>query len=406
MEVREASAHYAVLAGPRVPKGYKQTEVGVIPEEWMVLPLGRLITSVEYGSSAKSNAKGRIPVLRMGNLQEGKIDWNDLVFTDDESEIHKYSLVSGDVLFNRTNTVDLVGKTSIYDGEFPAIFAGYLIRINVDSARLDSKFLNYVLNAEFSRKHSAKVLSVAIGQANINGQKVKTYPIPTPPTVAEQRAIAAALSDVDALLAKLDQLIAKKRDLKQAAMQQLLTGQTRLPGFSGEWEVKRLGEICTMKSGEGITSASIDEHSEFPCYGGNGLRGYTTRYTHDGRYALIGRQGALCGNVVNVEGRFFASEHAVVVTPLKGTDIHWLAVVLARMNLNQYSESSAQPGLSVSKLLTMSWTVPPLPEQTTIAALLSDMDAEIAALVARRDKTRALKQGMMQELLTGRIRLV
>ena len=110
--------------------------------------------------------------------------------------------------------------------------------------------------------------------------------------------------------------------------------------------------------------------------------------------------------MVSVDGRFFASEHAVVVTPLKGTNIQWLAVVLARMNLNQYSESSAQPGLSVSKLLVMSWAVPPLPEQTAIATVLSDMDAELAALEARRDKTRALKQGMMQELLTGKIRLV
>ena len=164
-----------------VPVGYKQSEVGMIPENWKVVPLGQLIFSVEYGSSSKSNAKGHTPVLRMGNLQGGKIDWNDLVFTDDESEIKRYSLISGDVLFNRTNTIDLVGKTAIYKGERPAVFAGYLIRINADETLLDSRFLNYVLNAEFSRKHSAKVLSVAVGQANINGQKLKSYPIPLPP---------------------------------------------------------------------------------------------------------------------------------------------------------------------------------------------------------------------------------
>jgi type I restriction enzyme S subunit len=111
--------------------GYKQTEVGVIPEDWNVVPLGRLVRSVEYGSSAKSDVRGLVPVLRMGNLQAGQIDWTDLVYTEDQAEITKYTLRRGDVLFNRTNTIDLVGKTAIYEGEQPAIFAGYLIRINV-----------------------------------------------------------------------------------------------------------------------------------------------------------------------------------------------------------------------------------------------------------------------------------
>ena len=156
-----------------------------------------------------------MPVLRMGNLQDGKIDWQDLVFTKNEFEINKYQLHSGDVLFNRTNTIDLVGKTSIYNGERPAIFAGYLIRIKVDKSLLTPNFSTTVLNTEFSRKYSSKVLSIAVGQANINAQKLKTYPIPLPPTKAEQDAIGEALSDADALIEALEQLIAKKRQVKQ-----------------------------------------------------------------------------------------------------------------------------------------------------------------------------------------------
>ncbi|MBK6999874.1 MAG: restriction endonuclease subunit S [Rhodoferax sp.] len=190
-------------------------------------------------------------------------------------------------------------------------------------------------------------------------------------------------------------------------MQQLLTGQTRLPGFSGEWEVAQLTSLCGMKSGMGITSADIDDFSPYPCYGGNGLRGYSSRFTHDGGFALIGRQGALCGNVVGVEGKFFASEHAVVVTPKSQIDVRWLTYVLATMHLNQYSESSAQPGLSVSKILMLDLDVPPSKsEQTAIATILSDMDTELAELESRLAKARHIKQGMMQELLTGRIRLV
>ena len=222
----------------------------------------------------------------------------------------------------------------------------------------------------------------------------------------EQEAIADALSDADALIESLAQLLAKKRDLKQGAMQELLTGKRRLPGFSDQWQTKRLGDICHMKSGASITSENIDAFSQYPCYGGNGLRGFTSEHTHDGAFALIGRQGALCGNVIVLSGKFFASEHAIVVTPSRGTDVNWLALVLTRMNLNQYAESSAQPGLSVSKLQSFTCVAPSFDEQAAIASIISDMDTEITTLASKLTKARHLKQGMMQALLTGRIRLI
>ncbi len=182
--------------------------------------------------------------------------------------------------------------------------------------------------------------------------------------------------------------------------------QTEVGVIPEDWEIKRLFSVCSMKSGEGITSADIDEYSPFPCYGGNGLRGYTKRYTHDGSYALIGRQGALCGNVLGLAGQFFASEHAVVVTPFPQTDICWLKFVLRNMNLNQYSESSAQPGLSVSKLSDLPLAFPPtLAEQEAISTTLSDTDALIESMEQLIAKKRQIKQGAMQELLTGKRRL-
>jgi type I restriction enzyme S subunit len=161
-----------------------------------------------------------------------------------------------------------------------------------------------------------------------------------------------------------------------------------------------------MKSGEGITSVSIDAASDFPCYGGNGLRGYTKTFTHDGNFVLVGRVGALCGNVLRVSGRFFASEHAIVVTPTKAADPDFLSFILARMNHNRLSESSAQPVLTVSKLLKLEVRHPPTAEeQGAIAAVLNAMDAELDAIDVRLNKTRALKQAMMQALLTGSVRL-
>ncbi|HHT9138827.1 MAG TPA: restriction endonuclease subunit S [Candidatus Wunengus sp. YC60] len=167
-----------------------------------------------------------------------------------------------------------------------------------------------------------------------------------------------------------------------------------------DWGVTRLGELSYMKSGETITAKRISEIDTFPCYGGNGLRGYTSGYTHNGNFALIGRQGALCGNVQFVNGKFYASEHAVVVTPKVGTDIKWLYYMLVDMNLNQYSESSAQPGLSVAKILRLPITLPPTKaEQTAIATALNDADKLITELEKLIAKKRNIKQGAMQELL-------
>ena len=284
----------------------------------------------------------------------------------------------------------------------------------------DCRFLLYALmSSGVQRNLLRKMGGSTVGHAKVDD--IRNLQIPLPPTLAEQEAIAEALSDADALIESLEQLLGKKRLLKQGAMQELLTGKKRLPGFEinpgykqtemgvipEDWEVARLATVCSMKSGEGITSTSIDQFSKYPCYGGNGLRGFTTRFTHDGRYALIGRQGALCGNVLGVEGKVFASEHAIVVTASARTDISWLTFILGEMRLNQYSESSAQPGLSVSKLLSLDVAHPPTKaEQAAVATILSDMDTEIAAIEAKLAKARQLKQGMMQELLTGRIRLI
>jgi type I restriction enzyme S subunit len=388
--------------------GYKQTDAGVIPEEWGAEALGHHV-EIKSGESPslflfKNDGIPYFKVEQLNNnskylsdtpyffLGDKKVPWNSLIFPKRGASIllNKVRILKQDA-FMDTNMMTLTAK-----------------------APLDHEYLYYALTyIELWRIAD----TTSIPQINNKHIIPLVVPIPPPP---EQRAIAGALSDVDELIDGLDQLIAKKRDLKQATMQQLLTGQTRLPGFETkrgykqtemevipqDWETATLSALSSMKSGEGITSTNIDQFSKYPCYGGNGLRGFTTRFTHDGRYALVGRQGALCGNVVGVEGKFFASEHAIVVTASPRTDIRWLTLVLGEMHLNQYSESSAQPGLSVSKILSLIIACPlSKAEQTAIAEVLSDMDAELAALEQRRDKTRALKQGMMQELLTGRIRL-
>ncbi len=379
-----------------------------------------------------------MPVLRMGNLQSGRIDWNDLVYTDDEQEIAKYALRPGDVLFNRTNTIDLVGKTSIYAGERPAIFAGYLIRVNVNKDKLDSRYLNYILNTELAKKYSLKVLSVAVSQANINGQKLKTYPVPLPPTTTEQSAIANALDDADALLAAQDALIAKKRAMKQGAMQELLTGKRRLPGFSGEWEVKRLGDHLEFL-GKGANSRAElmnDGRVRYLHYGDiHGTNEVLLNPTitampflpeakavrldrlGDGDLVFADASEDLDGVGKSVElqsvGKFevVSGMHTIAVRFDKGILADGFKAYLQfipsfQTHLRRLASGTKVYATNMSHIASAEVKLPSPAEQVAISAVLTDMDAELTALEAQRAKTVQLKQGMMQALLTGRIRLV
>ncbi|HRD67476.1 MAG TPA: restriction endonuclease subunit S, partial [Candidatus Competibacter sp.] len=273
------------------------------------------------------------------------------------------------------------------------------------------------------------MLKIMGNRMGLNFGQVRRICVPLPPE-REQRAIAAALSDVDALLDGLDRLIAKKRDIKQAAMQQLLTGQTRLPGFSGEWEVKRLGDCLLSQPDYGINAPAtqysdrlptyiritdITEDGQFrpdPCVSVQST--YADRYLLNDGDLVFARTGASVGKSYHYrlqDGSLVFAGFLIRVRPDPNTLVS--AYLAAYVSTRPYwnwvklmSMRSGQPGINSNEYAQLLICLPPIGEQTAIAAILSDMDAEIAALEARRDKTRALKQGMMQELLTGRIRLV
>jgi len=151
------------------------------------------------------------------------------------------------------------------------------------------------------------------------------------------------------------------------------------------WDLKKIQYISRLKSGESITSNQIEKDGNFPVFGGNGLRGYYDSYTHDGDYVLIGRQGALCGNINYASGRFWASEHAVVVHNTTNLNVLWLGEILRTMNLGQYSTSAAQPGISVENIGRLKLPFPPLEEQETIARFLDYKTRQIDALIAKKE---------------------
>ena len=197
-------------------------------KKWKWKTLGDLCDDIEYGSSSKSKADVGVPVLRMGNIQDGRLDWGKLVYTDDKAEIKKYLLKHNDVLFNRTNSPELVGKTAIYKSEMPAIFAGYLIRIHRKEDLLDGDFLTHFLNSQIAFDYGKTVVISSVNQANINGTKLKSYPIPAP-SLSEQKAIVAKLNDLSEETQRLARLYERKLAVLEALKRSLLH-----QAFSGE----------------------------------------------------------------------------------------------------------------------------------------------------------------------------
>ena len=199
-----------------------------LPDSWIWEKLGWMTCGVEYGTAAKSATTGRVPVLRMGNIQNARFDWADLVYTSDDEEIAQYRLHDGDVLFNRTNSPELVGKTAIYKGERPAVFAGYLIRVNHIRTVVDGQYLNLFLNSHAARQHGNDVKTDGVNQSNINGAKLSNYPFPYC-SIEEQREIARTLektfSLLDATEANIVQELEKADALRQAILKKAFSGQ-------------------------------------------------------------------------------------------------------------------------------------------------------------------------------------
>ena len=189
-ELRRAAILHKAFTGELTKKWRKYFSITL--DDWQQKTLGDVCKKFVYGTSKKSKPVGKIIVIRMGNLQGGEIDWKNLAYSDDEEDIEKYKLSAGDVLFNRTNSAELVGKTSIYRGEYPAIYAGYLIKLDYEKNFLDGEYLNFILNSPEAKIYCDSVKSNAVNQSNINAKKISGFEIPLPP-LDEQKEIVRVL---------------------------------------------------------------------------------------------------------------------------------------------------------------------------------------------------------------------
>ena len=413
-----------------VRRGYKLTDVGVIPEEWDAKTLASL-GSFSKGQGIRKNeaASGDRPCIRYGEIYTHHNDVVHICNSHVSRGVAQTSkrLAKGDILFAGSGeTKEEIGKAVAYVGDDEAYAGGDIVILSPHSEV--SEFLGYLLNSPvIARQKASKGQGDAV--VHISASALGSVVIPLPP-VAEQRAVATALSDVDALLGGLDRLIAKKRDLKQAAMQQLLTGQTRLTGFHSQWEMKRLGDVGTFLKGSGVKKDE-GKSGGLPC-----IR-YGEIYTHHNDYIRTFKswispdvaatatrlmQGDLlfagsgetkeeigkCVAFVNDYEAFAGGD--IVILRVANADAMFMGYYCNTAPINAQKASMGQGDavvhISAAALSRIEVTVPSAPEQTAIAAVLADMDAELTALESRRDKTHDLKQGMMQELLTGKTRLV
>ena len=379
--------------------GYKQTEVGVIPEEWDVKPLGAFVNYTNGKAHEQSiSDSGRFVVVNSKFIStEG--------FTRKYSQHSFCPASTGDVLMVMSDVPNGRAIAKCYWVESDNAYTVNQRICILNPREIDGKLLFYKLD----RNPFYLAFDDGAKQTNLRKGDVLACPLGIPKSDAEQRAIGTALSDVDELLGGLDRLIAKKCALKQAAMQQLLTGQTRLPGFHGEWEVKQLGDVASLSKGTQLHSSEADDGGKFAhLNGGITPSNYTHKSNTAGNTIAISEGGNSCGFVQFMPEPYWCGGHCYSVMP-KCVDNHFLyqALKAQQSAIMGLRVGSGLPNVQKTGLLAFKIHLPSSPpEQTAIASVLTEMDAELAVLEQRRKKTCALKQAMMQELLTGRIRLL
>lgn len=379
-------------------------------------------TPTTYGYRYTSRG---IPFLRIENITKaGKIDLygSGILFVDESAHafMQRSQLEKGDLVVSIAGTIGRVAVVSSEHVPGNCNQAVAIIRLRPEVAY--TPYVKwYLLSHE--GKRSLVGDSVQLAQANLSLGKIATVAIPLP-SIDCQKKIADYIESIEAAIENLERIIAKLRQVRSGLINDLLTcgldenghlrdpiahpeqfHETNLGLLPKAWDVVALGTALSMQAGSGLTGEDITEAGPYPVYGGNGQRGFTSRFTHEGRFVLIGRQGALCGNIAVASGHFFATEHAIVCTPVRPISAGWLACYLERMNLNRFSEASAQPGLSVQKISYKQIALPPLDEQVLIETRIDELDRLLESDTAELQKLTKLKSGLMDDLLTGRVRV-
>ena len=366
-----------------IPQGYKQTEIGVIPEDWDCVAAKHLM-KIETGSRNTEHKTdiGKYPFF----VRSQKVERIDTYHYDCEAVLTAGDGVGTGKVFHH------------YIGKFDAHQRVYVMS-NFDGIT-GRYFYNY-FSENFGNEVSKYTAKSSVD--SVRRDMIAEMLIPTP-TILEQERIAEALLDVDSMISSLEKLIAKKKAVKQGAMQELLTGKNRMPGFTGEWRKCKLKDVLTV--GHGQSQHTIEDiNGKYPILATGGIIGRTNSFLYDQPSVLIGRKGTI-DKPQYMEMPFWTID-TLFYTKI-GTNYHakYIFYVFCLIDWLDYNEASGVPSLSASVIENIDVIIPELREQAALASIISDMDNEIEALEQKLAKTRQIKQGMMQQLLTGKIRLV
>ncbi len=382
------------------------------------------VAYIRYGLGQPPAEQGSgVAMIRATDVDAGKIRTTQLLRVDPEGlplDRNPY-LKAGEIIVVRSGAY--TGDSAIIPVALEGAIAGYDMIVTV--IRASPHFIAYSLLSKYVLEDQIRLLTLRAAQPHLNAEELGSVVLAIPDTRQEQERIVAYL---DGSCATIDAAVAAKRrqieileSLRNSIIFQVVTlGLTRgvelkdsqmdcLGRIPFHWKIKRLKDIVALKSGDAITSDSIHPSGSYPVYGGNGLRGFTDSFNHSGYFVLIGRQGALCGNINYAKGKFWASEHAVVANNLKKHDTYWLGELLRVMNLNQYSNAAAQPGLSIERIKFLRIPVPPFEEQLRIASWLKDFNNEnermVNAFRRQIDILTAYRKSLIHECVTGQRRI-
>ncbi|WP_081424320.1 restriction endonuclease subunit S [Anabaena sp. WA102] len=373
-----------------VPDGFKVSELGVIPEDWDVQPVGEafeICNNLRYPISEEVRKKkvGDYPYYGPTKIQ-GYID---------EYRIEgKYALIGedGDHFLKWRD----LPMTLLVSGKFNVNNHAHLVK---GTKNLTEWFYYYFYRKEITRHLTRQ----GAGRYKLTKNTLVQILCAIPP-LPEQKAIAQSLSDFDTLITALDQVITKKRNIKQSTMQQILTGKKRLPGFSDEWDVKKLGDVLKVRHGKSQHHV-VDQNGEFPILATGGEIGRAKTYLYNKPSVLIGRKGTI-DIPQYMDSPFWTIDTLFYTDILNNAFPKFIFYRFNLINWYSYNEASGVPSLNAKTIENIEIKLSSVEEQKAIAQVLSDMDAEIEALEKKRDKYKAIKQGMMQELLTGKTRLI
>jgi type I restriction enzyme, S subunit len=384
------------MSSAQVPEGYKQTEIGVIPEDWETCTLGDAVDFLDIQrkpirESERAKMRGIYPYYGASGI----VDYvNNYLFDEELILLGE----DGENILSRNSRLAFRVSGKIWVNNH-----AHVLR---NKPSFDVNFLSeYLESIDYSLYNSGTA------QPKLNQQVCRNIGVVQPP-IEEQHTIAQALSDVDALIASLDKLIAKQRQLKTAAMQQLLTGKMRLQRFGTKWETYKIGELFEITAGGDLVKSEyseiMDDNYPYPIYANSifdyGLYGYSSFREYEGDCITVTARGTL-GAAYYRPTPFVAIGRLIVLKPKNKLDSFFVSESINH-RIEFASESTGVPQLTAPQIAKYELDIPPLEEQRAIATVLSDMDTAIAALEQRQAKTQAVKQGMMQELLTGRTRLV